>query len=183
MDGQSPSPWILFFKALRLKFPCSGHRLGLDGMTDLGPVAVCPLLVTASRKQTSAFGTSTAHLWRPAVPKSAHGIDDTARRLAPLTCGQPAGRFSVTPARNLQNMIARGKQAGAGLSEGPAGGSGGIVKASGEPRLCNGGSHRRTSLRDSAPRGRSPASGLRSAPTGARRRRSARRSRSQGRHR
>lgn len=24
--------------------------------------------------------------------------------------GQPAGRFSVTPARNLQNMIARGKE-------------------------------------------------------------------------
>lgn len=38
--------------------------------------------------------------------------------------GQPASRFSVTPARNLQNMIARGKEAGADLSEGPAGGSG-----------------------------------------------------------
>ena len=58
-----------------------------------------------------------------------------------------------------------------------------IVRASGEPRPCSGGSRRRTSLRDSAPRGRSPASGSRSAPTGARRRRSARRSRSQGRHR
>ena len=74
-------------------------------------------------------------------------------------------------------------EAGAGLSEGPAGGSGGIVRASGEPRPCSGGSRRRTSLRDSAPRGRSPASGSRSAPTGAKRRRSARRSRSQGRHR
>jgi hypothetical protein len=30
-------------------------------------VAVCPLLVTASRKQTSACGASTAHLWRQAV--------------------------------------------------------------------------------------------------------------------
>ncbi|MET4691887.1 hypothetical protein ABIA13_006395 [Sinorhizobium fredii] len=58
-----------------------------------------------------------------------------------------------------------------------------IVRASGEPRPCSGGSRRRTSLRDSAPRGQSPASGSRSAPTGARRRRSARRSRSQARHR
>ncbi len=94
--------------------------------------------------------------------------DDTARRLSPLIGNEYDSRRQGSRCWFIRS---------------PAGGSGGIVRASGESRPCSGGSRRRTSLRDSAPRGRSPASGSRSAPTGARRKRSARRSRWQGRHR
>jgi hypothetical protein len=38
---------------------------------------------------------------------------------AGCTAGQPASRFSVTRARNLLNVIARGKEAGAGYQKAP----------------------------------------------------------------
>ncbi|OWV97996.1 hypothetical protein [Rhizobium sp. R693] len=37
-------------------------------------------------------------------------LDMCARQALVVLRGQPASRFSVTPARNLQNMIARGKE-------------------------------------------------------------------------
>ena len=112
----------------------------------------------------------------PHVPPIHVAIEGTSSIAAASSC--LSHRISVEAVSIMTSM----KRRGTCISV-TAGGSGGIVRASGEPRFCSGGSRRRTSLRDSAPRGRSPASGSRSAPTGARRRRSARRGRWQGRYR